>query len=426
MSAKKTPKQPSSSRDKETDADHDVSRALAYLLRGTKGPETRNARLEDARVDYFRGKDLYKVLRQRPEIVDEFYGKLTGNATTQLANGTPPTEAELAKQITQIGQEMLKRGYFVKCDRVYKTPRPGRTKKVKFPKFLAKEPRTSQFFTEDGEGFYAWTYAAADVLDVRDHRGAGRVRRDFDVPVSAEPDLVQEMYPLRVPRDTRFVLRDRRHPGGRLRGCVDHGRQAVLGASQHNKRRDSNRRGVLADVAFDDLDANGNVVGRIPTAKRLAAASTAFAILAILYRVAPEKGSAIKSITRAHGSILDLFDLYDTPKGLGGSVENEMNVTENATGGVGDVGDVIVDDPTAGGEATGDGWPDDDSNVAPPAPPPPYSGLADDETASAETTDAATEGTTEETDAKTDETDAKTDETEAKTEETDAETKAEL
>ena len=160
MSAKKTPKQPSSSRDKETDADHDVSRALAYLLRGTKGPETRNARLEDARVDYFRGKDLYKVLRQRPEIVDEFYGKLTGNATTQLATGTPPTEAELAKQITQIGQEMLKRGYFVKCDRVYKTPRPGRTKKVKFPKFLAKEPRTSQFFTEDGEGFYAWTYAA--------------------------------------------------------------------------------------------------------------------------------------------------------------------------------------------------------------------------------------------------------------------------
>ena len=156
------------------------------------------------------------------------------------------------------------------------------------------------------------------------------------------------------------------------------------------------------------------------------AASTAFAILAILYRVAPEKGSAIKSITRAHGSILDLFDLYDTPKGLGGSVENEMNVTENATGGVGDVGDVIVDDPTAGGEATGDGWPDDDSNVAPPAPPPPYSGLADDETASAETTDAATEGMTEETDAKTDETDAKTDETEAKTEETDAETKAEL
>ncbi len=35
MSAKKTPKQPSSSRDKETDADHDVSRALAYLLPGT-------------------------------------------------------------------------------------------------------------------------------------------------------------------------------------------------------------------------------------------------------------------------------------------------------------------------------------------------------------------------------------------------------
>jgi len=35
---------------------HDPARALAYILRGSKGPETRSAKLEDDRVDYFRGK----------------------------------------------------------------------------------------------------------------------------------------------------------------------------------------------------------------------------------------------------------------------------------------------------------------------------------------------------------------------------------
>ena len=135
------------------DAANDPARALAYVLRGNKGPEARSARLEYSRVDYFRGKDLYRALKARPEIIDEYAPKLTGVPTP-----TAPTEKDRNKQITAMGQELLKRGYFVKCDRVYKTPRPGRTKRVKFPKFLHQVPRTAQTFTEDGEGFYSWTY----------------------------------------------------------------------------------------------------------------------------------------------------------------------------------------------------------------------------------------------------------------------------
>jgi hypothetical protein len=62
-------------------AQHDPTRALAYILRGSKGPETRSARLEDNRVDYFRGKDLFRLLRAQPELIDEYAPQLTGVPT---------------------------------------------------------------------------------------------------------------------------------------------------------------------------------------------------------------------------------------------------------------------------------------------------------------------------------------------------------
>jgi hypothetical protein len=37
-------------------------------------------------------------------------------------------------------------------------------------------------------------------------------------------------------------------------------------------------------------------------------------MLYALYWVAPEKGSAIKTLKSGHKNILDMFDLYDTPK----------------------------------------------------------------------------------------------------------------
>ena len=388
MSAKKAAKAAA-----KDDHDHDHSRALAYILRGNKGPEARNARLEDSRVDYFRGKDLYRSLKARPEIIDEYYQKLIGQPTP-----TTPTEQDRTKQITQIGQEMLKRGYFVKCDRVYKTARPGRTKKVKFPKFLTTMPRTQQTFTEDGEGFYSWTY---------------------DQPMSWTFVIIAVLVAFAVILMCLFPLSPIWFKKLILYCCLSIlGLFFVIGVVRVMVfavvwitigRQFWVLPNITSDEipidevfspmwAFDDLDVNGNVVGRIPAMNRLAAASTAFAILAVLYRIAPEKGSAIKTINKAHGSILDLFDLYDTPKGLQGSVA--PNVTENATGAEGEDAGVPLE--TDAGAAAADGW-DADADVAPPAPPPPYSGPPDE--------GAESEGETN---------------TETDTKEADAETRAEL
>ena len=70
---------------------------------------------------------------------------------------------------------------------------------------------------------------------------------------------------------------------------------------------------------FDDLDASGNVVGRIGAVKRLGLAGALTAVLVGLYKIAPENTKAI-NIHKAHDSILDLFDLNDVPKGITGSV----------------------------------------------------------------------------------------------------------
>jgi translocation protein SEC62 len=142
--------------------------------------------------------------------------------------------------------------------------------------------------------------------------------------------------------------------------------------------------------AFDDLDAGGNVVGKIPALNRLAAAGSAAAMLAALYAIAPEKGSAIKSINRAHGSILDLFDLYDTPKGLAGAAAN-ATAAANASDCAGGA-PAGNETAAAGGEAAtaagaADGRDIDplEDDVAPPAPPPPYGGPEDGGAADAET-----------------------------------------
>lgn len=85
-------------------AQHDPTRALAYILRGSKGPEARSARLEDNRVDYFRGKDLFRLLRKQPELVDEYAPQLAGVPTPYA-----PTPKEREAQITAIGQYLLQK-----------------------------------------------------------------------------------------------------------------------------------------------------------------------------------------------------------------------------------------------------------------------------------------------------------------------------
>ena len=52
-----------------------------------------------------------------------------------------------------------------------------------------------------------------------------------------------------------------------------------------------------------------------------------------LYSVAPEPGGAVANLNRAHDSILDLFNLKDGPKSLGGGANATGNLTANATNG---------------------------------------------------------------------------------------------
>ena len=77
------------------DKQHDPTRALAYILRGSKGPETRSARLEDNRVDYFRGKDLFRLLRAQPDLIDEYAPQLTGVPTPTAPTGKGGKDASV-------------------------------------------------------------------------------------------------------------------------------------------------------------------------------------------------------------------------------------------------------------------------------------------------------------------------------------------
>jgi translocation protein SEC62 len=363
------------------DAANDPARALAYVLRGNKGPEARSARLEDSRVDYFRGKDLYRALKARPEIIDEYAPKLTGVPTP-----TAPTEKDRNKQITAMGQELLKRGYFVKCDRVYKTPRPGRTKRVKFPKFLHQVPRAAQTFTEDGEGFYSWTYdqPMSWTFVIISFLVAFMVILMCLFPLSPIWFKKLILYFCLAILGLFFVV-------GVVRVFVFAVVWIVFGRHFWVLPNITSDEIPIDEVfspmwAFDDLDANGNVVGKISAINRLAAAGSAAAALAALYAIAPEKGSAIKSINRAHGSILDLFDLYDTPKGLAGAAANATaaaNASDGAGGAKKPAGNE-TDETAAGGETATAAGADDghrtsdidplEEDVAPPAPPPPYGG----------------------------------------------------
>ena len=369
---------------KEAAAAADPARALAHILRGAKGPEARSARLEDnmSRVDYFRGKDLYRTMIRLPEVLDEYAPKLTGVPTP-----TAPSDADRVKQVTAIGRAMLRHGYVVRCDRVYKQPRPGRTRRVKFPKFLHAEPKAKQQFTEDGEGFYAW--------QIEQPMSWAFVIVSFLVAFAV---ILMCLFPLSPVWFKKAILYTCLSILGTffvifvVRAIVFAIVWIVFGRHFWILPNISSDEIPIDEIfspmyAFDDLDPRtGEVVGQIPTLKRLLAAGTAGLMLAGLYRIAPEKGSAIKSINRAHGSILDLFDLYDTPKSIGGEAASGGETPPAAAA------DAGADDPGAGaaaGAATGGGGGGggleadvggaeaDVGEAAPAAPPPPYEGGED-------------------------------------------------
>lgn len=94
----------------------DPVRVFAERVRDHKELDTRWAVLQEARVEYFRGKDFIALLRAHPELI-----KPLG------------IEAAIADVDLDVGNILIRRRLIVRCDRVSKTPRPGKTKLSKWP-----------------------------------------------------------------------------------------------------------------------------------------------------------------------------------------------------------------------------------------------------------------------------------------------------
>lgn len=116
----------------------DPVQTFAERIRDHKDLESRWAVLQDTRVEYFRGKDFASFWQKHADLK----GLLGAHQT--------PAESE-----DDIGNLLLKRKLILRCDRVVKTLRPGKTRLSKWPARLEVYPE--QTFSVD-DAFFAWTF----------------------------------------------------------------------------------------------------------------------------------------------------------------------------------------------------------------------------------------------------------------------------
>lgn len=90
---------------------------FAEKVRDHKDLVSRWAVLQETRVEYFRGKDFVKFLRNHPELKD-------------ILESDRNLEAE------DIADVLLRKNLLVRCDRVVKTLRPGKKKLSTWPAHL--------------------------------------------------------------------------------------------------------------------------------------------------------------------------------------------------------------------------------------------------------------------------------------------------
>lgn len=95
----------------------DVFQLFAEKVRDHKGLESRWAILQEARVEYFRGKDFVAFLRNHSELKDIL-------------------ESDKGLEAEDIANTLLKKNLLVRCDRVVKTVRPGKKKLSSWPAHL--------------------------------------------------------------------------------------------------------------------------------------------------------------------------------------------------------------------------------------------------------------------------------------------------
>ena len=106
------------------------ARSIAHYLRASSKStlEQRSARLRDDRVSFFRGKDFYRSLRDDPDFVEK-----------ECTIGGKSMD----DKIEYLGNVLLHCGLIQRCQRIYKEPRKGRTKRVKYPHYLEKNKESN-------------------------------------------------------------------------------------------------------------------------------------------------------------------------------------------------------------------------------------------------------------------------------------------
>ena len=295
---------------------------LAYALRGKEGPETRSAKLGDNRVDFIRGKDFFAALGERDDVLDE-HAMIDGKER-EACEKDPERKARVTEdRVRHIGQVLLQRGYLIRCEREIKHARKGRVKLVKFPHYLMRT--RDQTFVKDA--FYAWTYQP---------------------PMSWTSVMLSGLFALFVVAMCLFPLAPIWFKKVILYVCL-----AILGtfavvftvrtvvfvavwivSGEHfwilpNLTDDE----IPINEIFSPLFAFDKHAKKIGLVQRFVGLTIGSAVVYGLYSVAPETGGAVANLNRAHDSILDLFNLKDGPKSLGGGANATGNLTANATNG---------------------------------------------------------------------------------------------
>ncbi|KAL1197392.1 hypothetical protein V5N11_011978 [Cardamine amara subsp. amara] len=115
----------------------DTFQLFAEKVRDHKGLESRWAVMEQARVEYFRGKDFVSFMKNNPEFKEIL-------------------EEDKDLDTEDIANVLLGKNLLVRCDRVTKTLRPGKKKLSTWPAHL-EIFRDDQAFSET-DAFFAWTF----------------------------------------------------------------------------------------------------------------------------------------------------------------------------------------------------------------------------------------------------------------------------
>ena len=128
----------------------DPVQVFAEKVRDHKGLESRWAVLQDTRIEYFKGKDFVSLLQThtdlRPSLssLTPTAASVGGNSAVSNNHSNHNNGVGFIESEEDLGNLLLKRKLILRCDRVLKTPRPGKTKLSKWPARLELYPVQSR------------------------------------------------------------------------------------------------------------------------------------------------------------------------------------------------------------------------------------------------------------------------------------------